>query len=117
MQDCGVALIIFDLNNRNTFDSLSDWLKFLKNDYTKDIYLLGNYINVGAPLTQTEEISEMIIISEMNANYIEIGNKKKEELNVLVDELIYKTHKEEVKNAKTNDNKGHSFKLDKCNIY
>ena len=121
VQNCSVMLIMFDLNNRNSFDNLNDcWLNFLKSDcyYSNDIYILGNYLNKSsAPLTCPEEVIEMIKFSEINANYIEVGNKTSDELNILIDELIFQTYKDELMNAKAEDCKGGSFKVNKCGIY
>jgi len=121
IQDCHVILIMFDLNNRNSFDNLNDcWLYFLKNHcyYENDIYILGNYIDKSsAPLTSSEEINEMIKFLEIPiANYIEVGNKTNEELNKLIDELVFHTYIDDLKNVKE-DCKGGSFKVDKCIVY
>ncbi len=110
------------MNNRNSFDNLNDyWLNFLRDDccYSNDIYILGNYSTYSsAPLTQVEEINEMIKFSQINANYIEIGNKSKNELNHLIDELILQTIENEKKSSKTGgDCKGGSMKIDKCILY
>jgi hypothetical protein len=113
---------MFDLNNRNSFDNLNDcWLNFLKNDcyYSNDVYILGNYLDKSsAPITSTEEINEMVKFSEIpKSNYIEVGNKTINELNILIDELVFHTYKDELKNAKEEDCKGGSFKVEKCIIY
>lgn len=131
VNSCQVVLVMFDLNNRNSFDSLSDcWLSFLRDDcfYQNEIYILGNYeTRNSAPLTQTDEINEMIKFSSLagnevgnslNVNYIEVGNKTKNEMNLLIDELIFNTYEDELKNEKADDgDKGHSFKVEKCVIY
>jgi GTPase SAR1 family protein len=118
---CQVILLTFDLNNRNSFDSLNEyWFNFIRNDcaYQNIIYILGNYTNISsAPLTSKDEIEEMIKISQVNASYIEIGNKTKDELNVLIDELIVHTYKDDLKSGKVEDCKGGSFKVDKCIIF
>jgi GTPase SAR1 family protein len=122
IQSCQVVLIVIDLNNRNSFENLSDyWLGFLKNDcyYENDIYVLGNYLNVAnTPLTSGEEVNEMLKLSQIDTTYIEIGKNTQEESVGLLDKLIHDTHLGEIKRSKTNDcNKGGSLKVDKCFIY
>ncbi len=120
IQACQVVLIVLDLNNRNSFDSLNDyWLEYLKNDcyFTNEVYVLGNYFNASTPLTSGEEVNEMLKLAKITTTYFEIGNKSKDESVSLVDDFIYDTHLEEIKNAKIDCNKGGSFKVDKCCIY
>ncbi len=111
--------MLFDLNNRNSFDNLNEyWLKFLRDDcYCENvIYVLGNYFDKTCPpLTQLCEITDMITKSETRANYIEIGNLSKKEMKDLIDELIKQSYNDEIKNMKVNDCKQDSFK--KCLLF
>jgi hypothetical protein len=117
-----LVILIFDLNNRNTFDNLNDyWLRFLRYDcdFQNEICVFGNYSkNTGPPLTQKDEILEMIKISNLeNVNYKEIGNKGIEQLNVFLDDLMFQTYENDKKYSKTGRCKGDSLKVDKCNLY
>jgi hypothetical protein len=122
IQSCEVVLIVIDLNNRNSFDNLSDyWLDFLKNEcyYENDVYVLGNFLNIAnTPLTTGDEVNEMLKLSQINTTYIETGKNSQEESVRLLDKLIYDTHLEEIKRSKAGDgNKGGSLKVDKCFIF
>lgn len=121
ISECDLIIIVLDLNNRNSFDNLADyWFNFLCKDceYESGIYILGNYFNSSSPLTTSEEVNEMLKISRLNTNFVEIGDKNQFESVSLLDNLIFNVHLEELKNNKKCDgNKGHSLKVDKCCIY
>merc|ERR1711976_208675 len=114
IEQCHVIFLMFDLNNRNSFDNLSDyWLNFLRDDviYENNIYILGNYNNSSqTPLTQNEEITAMIKFSHVKANYIETGNKSPEELSIMMDELVQETYENDKKSNKSCGDKGGSMK-------
>jgi hypothetical protein len=119
--DCNIIFIVFDLNNRNSFDNLNDyWLSFInESGFCEDLYILGNYFKTeSAPLTQSEEIKEMIKFSRVNASYIEIGDKTNEEVILMIDDIILSNYENEIKKSKNGDDcKAGSFKFDKCVIY
>ncbi len=83
--------------------------------FENDVCILGNYNKTSAPLTQNEEITALIKFSEVNANYIEIGNKGEDELNIIMDELIFGAYESEKKSKKRGCNKGGSLK--ECLIF
>lgn len=86
--------------------------------YPNDIYILGNYQNSNSPpLTQMDEIDQMIKFSQINANYLEIGHKSKDEVNIIIDDLILQTFENDKKNKKANTCKMDSLKVDKCVIF
>jgi hypothetical protein len=110
---------MFDLNNRNSFDNLNDyWLTFIRDDcaFSGDIYILGNYTeDSNSVLTQKEEINDMIDKSGISAKYIEYGNKSKEEIVKMLDDLVIYLQDKEEKSSKTDKNKAESFK--NCAIF
>ena len=122
IQDCEAIIVVFDLNNRNSFEGLTEyWLEFIRNDccYNKKIYILGNnFDKESPPLTSFEEITEMIKFTGDNVSYIEIGNKPRSEINLLLDELVHMTYIDDLKNSKSGgDCKAHSLKMEKCIVY
>jgi hypothetical protein len=112
------VIIIIDLNNRSSFDNLNEyWLRFLRDDcyYLNPVFIFGNYFDeTSTALTSNEEITDMIDKSGITAKYIEIGHKSKDEINVVIDQLI-ENSEEHMKNLKSSKSKGDSFR--NCLLY
>jgi hypothetical protein len=96
LQECMTVLLIFDLNNRESFESLEKWFKFLKDNYKGEntkIFICGNYkYGSTSLLTREDEIYNLMSYEQIDAEYIDIGIKKTEEKNKLLDELIVSTY-------------------------
>lgn len=96
------VFIIFDLTNRDTFNNLlNKWLIWLRDvlKYQGQVFILGNIKNKEKKFlcTDEEEIQELINVSEVPAQYFEIGNLSDEKKNDRVDQLILEAEKEKEK--------------------
>lgn len=90
---------MFDLKNRDSFDNLTLWINFLRDDCSlqKTVCIYGNYTKTsGSVLTTKADIEDMIEKQKINAKYFEVGGKTKEEVINLTDTLI-KLYEEERK--------------------
>ena len=117
LQECMTVVLIFDLNNRESFDNLFEWFKFLKENYkgdNKKIYLYGNY-KYGSTnlLTGQDEINDSMTFDKIDAEYIDIGIKNTEEKNKLLDNLIVTTYPR----MNTNNTQKEDKSITNCSIY
>jgi Ras-related protein Rab-6A len=76
IKDCQVAILVYDVCNRESFDNIKSWYENIKNERGDDIILglLGNKIDLEKRAVTTEE-----------------GFKKAEEINALFQEVSAKT--------------------------
>jgi len=86
IKDCQVAIMVYDVNQRGSFNNIDSWYENIKNERGDDIIfgLLGNKIDLDNRKVTTEE-----------------GFKKAEKINALFQEV----------SAKTGDNINPFFKL------
>ncbi len=99
-------IIMFDMTSRKAFEDVLDkWVKFLREiKYNNTIILFGtiNYNNTNSlPMTDEEEIKELIEVAEIKGTFHDIGNKDSKAKNELIDNLIETSYEE----AKNNINK------------
>ena len=99
------VIIMFDMTNRQSFEDVLDkWIKFLRQiNYVNTIILFGtkNYNDKEAfPMTDENEINELIKVASINGTFHYIGDKTKEQKNNLIDQLIETTYNQ----AKNNKN-------------
>ena len=99
-------IIMFDMNNRESFEDVLDkWVKFLREiKYSNTIILFGTSNTNDKdsfPMTDEEEIKELIEVAEIKGTFYNIGNIGKAETTNLIDNLIETSYEE----AKNNVNK------------
>ena len=99
-------IIMFDMTNRKAFEDVLDkWVKFLRDiKYGNTIILFGtkNLNDKEAlPMTDEEEIKELIEVAEIKGTFHDIGNKDSKDISSLIDNLIESSYEE----AKNNMNK------------
>ena len=101
-------IIMFDMTSRKAFEDVLDkWVKFLREiKYSNSIILFGtiNYNNPKAlPMTDEEEIKELIEVAEIKGIFHDIGNKDSKAKNELIDNLIETSYEEAKNNMKNKD--------------
>ena len=99
-------IIMFDMTSRNAFEDVLDkWIKFLREiKYNNTIILFGtNNLNDpnALPMTDEEEIKELIEVAEIKGSFHDIGKYNTEEKIEVIDNLIETSYEE----AKNNVNK------------
>ena len=98
------VIIMFDMTERKSFEDVLDkWIKFLREiKYTNTIILFGTINNKNAlPMTDENEIKELIEVVGIKGSFHDIGNNNSKEKNALIDNLIETSYEE----AKNNVNK------------
>ena len=102
------VIIMFDMTNRQSFEDVLDkWIKFLRQiNYVNTIILFGtkNYNDKEAlPMTDENEINELIKVASINGTFHYIGDKTKEQKNNLIDQLIETTYNQAKNNKNSKD--------------
>ena len=101
--DTCCVFIIFDITNRGTFTNLlNTWLIWLRDTikYQGAVFILGNIIdNTKFRCTDKDEILELIQVSEVQAQYFEVGDQSNNEKNAQIDKLIMEAEDEKKKRA------------------
>lgn len=111
LQNNQCIIIMFDMTSRTSFEDVLDkWIKYLREaKYSNTIILLGNIINKNAlPMTDEEEIKELIDVTEINGKFYDIGRLNDQEKANLIDKLI---------NAAYEESKNSKGKKEDCNIF
>lgn len=94
MKKISISFIIFDLNNKKTFENLYFWIDKVKNNSSKSIIILiGNKSDLKKNIS-IEEINKFI--NQYKIKYIELSIKNKDGSKKLHDELkeiLYKIDK------------------------
>jgi GTPase SAR1 family protein len=92
-----IIILIFDLKNRDSFDELTIWVNYLRDIclINKTIYIFGNFKPEKNILTTKVDIDDMIEKQQISARYLEIGNRTKEDLENLTDEILEITYVED----------------------
>ena len=94
------ALIVFDVGQRETFNSVNNWISFYRENKSKElkelIYLIGNKIDIGKEWqVSTEEAEEFAKLN--NLKYYETSAKNGTNVEKIfkdVGEEIFNTYKE-----------------------
>jgi hypothetical protein len=100
-------MLNFDLLNRDSYEDIYNrWKNFIINklEYTKRIYLLGNYTKKGHHLTDRQEIDDLINDENIRIDYHEIGNFSNEELVKFFDDIIFKAMQDKINDKPSKDN-------------
>ena len=111
LQDNQCIIIMFDMTSRSSFEDVLDkWIKFLRESkYSNPIILLGTTLKKDAlPMTDEEEIKELIEVTETKGKFYDIGVLNNQGKADLIDKLIKYAYEE------SKNNKG---KKDDCNIF
>jgi hypothetical protein len=118
LQECQAIFLLFNMASRESFSNLfNNWFIWLRDEcrYEGIIYVMGNYFgNDPLLFTSAEELTEAINISQINANFYELGNKSLEDKLTLIDGLVQEAEIGEInKRRHLINNKGGSGE---CNI-
>jgi hypothetical protein len=118
LQECQAIFLLFNMASRESFSNLfNNWFIWLRDEcrYEGIIYVMGNYFGSDPLLfTSAEELTEAINISQINANFYELGNKSLEDKLTLIDGLVQEAEIGEInKRRHLINNKGGSGE---CNI-
>ena len=110
IKDCQVAIMVYDVNNRASFDNIDSWYENIKNERGDDIIfgLLGNKIDLDNRQVTTEEGFKKA--EKINALFQEVSAKTGDSINPffkLVLETLIKNYDEE--NEKGGESGGHQL--------
>ena len=110
IKDCQVAIMVYDVNNRESFDNIDSWYENIKNERGDDIIfgLLGNKIDLDNRQVTTEEGFKKA--EKINALFQEVSAKTGDSINPffkLVLETLIKNYDEE--NEKGEKSGGHQL--------
>ena len=100
LQECQAIFLLFNMASRESFSNLfNNWFIWLRDEcrYEGIIYVMGNYFGSDPLLfTSAEELTEAINISQINANFYELGNKSLEDKLTLIDGLVQEAEISEI---------------------
>ena len=119
LQECQAIFLLFNMASRESFSNLfNNWFIWLRDEcrYEGIIYVMGNYFGSDPLLfTSAEELTEAINISQINANFYELGNKSLEDKLTLIDGLVQEAEISEInKRRHLMNHKGGSGE---CNMF
>lgn len=84
------AIIVFDVGNRDTFDSIPNWIYFYKENKSRElndmIYLVGNKIDIGNKRKVSKEEAEEFAKLN-NLKYYEVSAKSGDNVEKLFDDI------------------------------
>ena len=92
LKSCSAFILVFDLNRKNTFKSIENWIKTInENTKPKFLILIGNKCD----LKREVEKDEIILFCEKNKlNYIEISVKENKNVEKIFKEVAYQLYKD-----------------------
>ena len=114
-RNCSLALIVYAINNRNTFEHAENWLNDLKNQSNPNVrvFLVGNKSDLESERTVSKEEAEQFKEEKKLDRFIETSAKTGENARSVMLEaakILYKDYlkaKENIGKGPTNDdNKG-----------
>ena len=110
IKDCQVAIMVYDVNNRASFDSIDSWYENIKSERGDDIIfgLLGNKIDLDNRQVTTEEGFKKA--EKLSALFQEVSAKSGDNINPffkLVLETLIKNYDEG--EEKNRNNEGHQL--------
>lgn len=104
-------LLNFDLLNRDSYEDIdSRWKNYIikQMEYTKKVYLLGNYKKKEEHLTDRKEIDDLLSDENIKIDYFEIGGFTDEELVKFFDNRILMALQDKMNNKDDDKNKAGS---------
>lgn len=104
-QNAHGIFLLFDVNNRDTFNDVEKWMDDVKNNISStkktNIYLIGNKIDLGRKVTKEEGLE---IANKFGIKYFECSNKLNLNITEIMSNMImdcYKNIKDNKKNKRT----------------
>ena len=107
-QNADGVLILFDLNNKNSFINVNNWAEDYKKNTNKNktnMFLIGNKLDLTREVTKEEAIQKA---KELGASYYEVSCKTNVNINEVMARLILQCYPHIIKaegNAKLDKNK------------
>jgi Ras-related protein Rab-11A len=98
MKKTEISFLIFDLNNKNSFNNIYYWIKKIKENNNSEIFLIGNKSDLKKNI-KNEDIEKITTL--YNLKYIEISLKDSiniEKLNNEIKNIVIKKNKSSNKN-------------------
>ena len=92
LKSCSAFILVFDLNRKNTFKSIENWIKTInENTKPKFLILIGNKCDLKRDVNK----DEIILFCEKNKlNYIEISVKENKSVEKIFKEVAYQLYKD-----------------------
>ena len=92
LKSCSAFILVFDLNRKNTFKSIENWIKTInENTKPKFLILIGNKCDLKRDINK----DEIILFCEKNKlNYIEISVKENKNVEKIFKEVAYQLYKD-----------------------
>ena len=92
LKSCSAFILVFDLNRKNTFKSIENWIKIInENTKPKFLILIGNKCDLKRDVNK----DEIILFCEKNKlNYIEISVKENKNVEKIFKEVAYQLYKD-----------------------
>ena len=92
LKSCSAFILVFDLNRKNTFKSIENWIKIInENTKPKFLILIGNKCDLKRDINK----DEIILFCEKNKlNYIEISVKENKNVEKIFKEVAYQLYKD-----------------------
>ena len=92
LKSCSAFILVFDLNRKNTFKSIENWIKTInENTKPKFLILIGNKCDLKRDVNK----DEIILFCEKNKlNYIEISVKENKNVEKIFKEVAYQLYKD-----------------------
>ena len=108
IKSCNGILFVYDITNRDSFDKINDWIKFVKTKIDLNsvpFVIIGNKVDLLNRAVTTEEGEKYV--NSLSAPFFETSAKYNinvsESFNKLINK-IYELHKNEFENNKINQN-------------
>lgn len=92
LKSCSAFILVFDLNRKNTFKSIENWIKIInENTKPKFLILIGNKCDLIRDVNKDEIIS---FCEKNKLNYIEISVKENKNVEKIFKEVAYQLYKD-----------------------
>ena len=92
LKSCSAFILVFDLNRKNTFKSIENWIKTInENTKPKFLILIGNKCDLKRDVNKDEIIS---FCEKNKLNYIEISVKENKNVEKIFKEVAYQLYKD-----------------------
>jgi len=101
LKSCSAFILVFDLNRKNSFVSIENWMKIInENTKPKFLILIGNKCDLKKEIEKNEILK---FCEKNNLNYIETSVKENKNIEKIFKEVAYQLYKD-IK-IKKNENK------------